>query len=342
MSSPVNAAAANPHAQLMQFATGYMAPACLYAVATLGIADLISAGPKPAAELARACNVQEGALYRVLRALASIGVFRETSPKAFANTPASELLRKDFPGSMRDTILFLSDPLHFRVFGELTHSVETGGTAFTKVTGLTSSEFFAQNSDENRAFNAAMTSISVNFVRGVLQGYDFGESGTLADIGGGHGMALAMILQKHPGLRGIVFDLPHVVEGAKSTIAQAGLESRCEIAGGDFFEHVPPADNYVMKSIIHDWDDEHAIKILRNCAAAMRGKNGKVVLIELVIHPGNEPELGKWIDLEMLAIASGRERTESEYAELFEKAGLRLARIVRTQAPASVVEAVKA
>jgi hypothetical protein len=326
----------------MQLATGYMAPACLYATAKLSIADFISTGPKTASEMAHASGVNESALYRILRALASIGVFRETAPRTFANTPASELLRKDVPGSQRDTILFLSDPLHFRVFGELMHSVETGGTAFTKVTGLTSSEFFAQNSDENHAFNAAMTSISANFVRSVLEGYDFGNSGTLADIGGGHGMTLMMILQKHRGLRGIVFDLPHVVAGAKSTITGAGLESRCDIAGGDFFQSVPPADGYVMKSIIHDWDDEHAIKILKNCAAAMRAKDGKIILIELVINPGNHPELGKWIDLEMLAIASGRERTESEYAELFGKAGLRLLRVVRTPAPASVVEAVKA
>jgi hypothetical protein len=152
---------------------------------------------------------------------------------------------------------------------------------------------------------------------------------------------LTAILQKHPGLRGIVFDLPHVVEGAKERIESSGVASHCEIAGGDFFQAVPRADSYVLKSIIHDWEETRAVTILKNCATAMRG-NGKVILLEFVIDPGNEPNMGKWIDLEMLTMAGGRERTEAEYAELFAKAGLRLTRVVRTASPQCVIEAVKA
>lgn len=332
----------SPHAQIMQLGIGYMPAACMYIAAKLKIADLLAGGPQPVSELARAAKVNEGALYRVLRALASIDVFRETAPRMFANTPLSETLRSDTRESARDTVMFLADPVHLRTFAELLHSVETGGTAFKKITGMESFHFFRQNEEENRAFNAAMTSISAHFMPPVIEAYDFGDSGTLADIGGGHGVLLAMILQKHRGLRGIVFDLPHVVEGAKPRIESLGLASRCEVVGGDFFEAVPPADSYVMKSIIHDWDEPRAIAILENCAKAMRSPKGKVSLIEQVILAGNEPDLAKWIDMEMLAMAGGRERTEAEYAELFANAGLRLARVVQSASPYSAIEAVKA
>lgn len=332
----------SPHSQIMQLGMGYMPAACLYITARLKIADMLAGGPKAVSELARAAKVNEGALYRVMRAIASVGVFREVAPHTFANTPLSETLRGDVPGSARDTVMFLSDPLHLRIFAELLHSVETGGTAFKKTTGMEPFDFFRQNAEENRAFNAAMTSISAHFVPPAIEAYDFGESGTLADIGGGHGILLAMILQKHRGLHGIVFDLPHVVEGAKPRIESLGLASRYEVLGGDFFEAVPPADSYVMKSIIHDWDEPRAIAILKNCAKSMRSPNGKVILIEQVIPEGNEPSLAKWIDMEMLAMAGGRERSEAEYAQLFAKAGLRLARVIHAPSPFSVIEAVKA
>jgi hypothetical protein len=319
-----------------------MSTACLHAAAKLKIADLLASGPKTVAALAGTCNVKEDALYRVLRALASLKVFRETAPRTFANTPISEQIRTDVPGSARDMVIFIANPLHLRVFGELMHSIESGETAFKKVTGLDAFEFFRQNTEENREFNAAMTSITTGFIGPALAAYDFGETGTLADIGGGHGFLLTAILQKHPGLRGIVFDLPHVVEGAKPRIESLGVGSRCEIAAGDFFQAVPRADSYVLKSIIHDWDEARAVTILKNCATAMRGNSGKVILVEFVIDPGNEPSMSKWIDLEMLTMAGGRERTEAEYAELFAKAGLRLAQVVRTASPQCVIEAVKA
>jgi hypothetical protein len=344
MSSPSTRNAPDPglFAQIIMLARGYAPAACLYAAAKLKIADLLASGPKPVSELARARDANEDAVYRILRSLASIDVFRETAPRTFANTPLSEAIRSDTAGSARDAVLFMADPLHMSVYGELTHTAKTGETAFKKVSGLEPFEFFQQNEEENKVFNDAMTSISGQFIRPVIEVYDFGELGTLADIGGGHGALLAPVLGKHRGLHGIVFDLPHVVEGAKARIAAAGLESRCEIVGGDFFRAVPPADSYVMKSIIHDWNDDRAIAILRNCVAAMRGQNGKVILLEMLVGPTNEPGIAKWIDIEMLAMAGGRERTEGEYAELLSKAGLRLARVVRTPSPLAVIEAVKA
>src|SRR5215472_5845958 len=337
-SSSQHAPAPSLYEQLILLGVGYMPAAGVYITAKLKVADLLAGGPKPVSELARASKVNEGALYRVMRLIASVGVFREVAPHTFGNTPLSELLRSDLPGSARDTVLFMGEPLHLRVFAELLHSVETGGTAFKKATGMEPFEFFRRNEEENHTFNAAMTSISGHFVPPVIEAYDFGESGTLADIGGGHGILLSMILQKHRALRGIVFDLPHVVEGAKPRI----LASGCEIIGGDFFEAVPSADSYVMKSIIHDWDDAHAITILRNCAKAMRDPIGRVILIEMLIPQGDEPSFGKWVDVEMLAMAGGRERTEVEYGELFAAAGLRLARVVRSASPFCAIEAVKA
>lgn len=330
----------NPHAQIMNLGIGYMPAACLFIAAKLRIADLLAGGPKRVAILARACKVNEDPLYRVLRALASVGVFCEVSPRTLANTPLSETLRSDLPGSSRDAILFLSDPLHLRTFAELMHPLTSGETAFKKTTGMEPFDFFHQNDEENETFNAAMTAITATSVPPAIQAYDFGGSGTLADVGGGHGFTLALILQKHPGLRGLVYDLPNVVAGAKQRIESLGLASRCEIVGGDFFESVPPADSYVMKSIIHDWDDARAIAILKNCAKSMRNPSGKVILIEQLIAPGNDPSLAKWIDMEMLAMAGGRERTEQEYAELFAKAGLRLAGVTHTPSPFCVIEAV--
>jgi O-methyltransferase domain/Dimerisation domain len=341
--SASSAASAAFAGQIMQLATGYMPAACLHAAARLKIADVLAAGPKPISELGGAAGqVNQNALYRILRALASLGIFQEVEPGIFANTPLSEQLRSDLAGSSRDTVLFMANPTHLRVFAELMHSVESGETALKKATGLDAFSFLQGNSEEGAAFNAAMTSISASFIGPAVAGYDFGESGTLADIGGGHGFLLTAILQKHPGLRGIVFDLPHVVEGAKPRIAALGLELRCETQGGDFFEALPRAESYIMKSIIHDWDDARAITILKNCAQSMRGKNGRVILVEFVVVPGNDPDLAKWIDIEMLAIAGGRERTEAEYGALFAKSGLRLSRVIRTSSPFCVIEAVKA
>ncbi len=328
-------------AQIVEISRGYMAATCLYAAAKLKIADFIADGPKPVSEIARASRTNEDALYRIMRALATVNVFRETASRTFANTPLSEMIRSDVPGSSRDAVLFMVSPLHLSIYSELTHSVETGEPAFQKVTGMQPFEFFGENGDENKLFNAAMTSISVQAVRSFMAAYDFGESGTLADIGAGHGALLTVILGKHRGLHGIAFDLPNVVAGAKPVIDSLGLAQRCQIVGGDFFKAVPTADSYVMKSIIHDWDDERAITILKNCSSAMRDPDGKVILLEMPVGPANEPGFAKWLDIEML-VHGGRERTEGEYAALFAKAGLRLARVVRTPGPSAVIEGVKA
>jgi hypothetical protein len=338
--SPSAPPAPAPADRLFQAVQGYKVSAGLHVAAVLKIADLVSEGPKPVSDLARVTSTNEDALYRLLRALSSVGIFAEAAPRAFANTPASELLREGIPGSMRDAVLWIADPFHFRLYAEFIHCIRTGETAVRKVTGSEAFEYFEKDPALGAVFHGAMTAISAMALPAALEAYDFGESGTLCDVAGGHGFLVTGILRKHAELRGILLDLPGVVAGARPRIESMGLAGRCEIVGGDFFESVPAADQYVLKNIIHDWDDARAMQILKNCAAAMRG-NGRVVLLEQVIAPGNAPQPGKWLDLDMLALAGGRERTEAEYTALFKGAGLRLSRIVPTRSPYSVIEAVK-
>lgn len=340
--SPHDASYSEITSRLFELATGYMPAACLHAVARLRIAELLESGPANVSELARrAGGVKENALHRILRALAGVGVFTEVGPRIFANTPSSELLCAGVRGSVRDIALWLPNPLHLRVFAETMLAAETGAPAIRKVTGFDAFDYFRQNPAEGEVFNAAMTGFSAQYTPSVLEAYDFSGAGTLADIGGGHGYLLTAILRKHYGVRGVLCDMPHVAAGAKAHVESYGLQSRCTIAPGNFFEGVPEADTYVMKSILHDWDDARAVTILKNCSTAMRRPHGKVILLELVLHPGNEPDMGKWIDLEMLLMSGGRERTEEEFAALLAQAGLRLARVVRTRSPICVIEAVK-
>lgn len=330
----------DPGALVLQIAMGLIPAACLNVAARLKIADLLADRSRPVSELAHLTQVNADALYRVLRALASLGIFTETAPRAFANTPASETLREGHH-SLRDMAMWMSNGIHFRVFGELMHAVKTGDHVMDKLTGMQPFEYLQHHKEDGDLFNAAMSSFSKSIVEAVVAAYDFSGMGTLADIAGGHGSLLTGILEKNPGVRGVLFDQEHVVAGAAPQIERRGLAGRCATAGGDFFVSVPPADNYVIKQVIHDWDDARAEKILKNCAAAMTG-NGKVLLVEAVLAPGNDPHFAKVLDLEMLAFPGGRERTEAEFAELLSRAGLRLSRVVPTKSPMCIVEAMKA
>jgi hypothetical protein len=208
-----------------------------------------------------------------------------------------------------------------------------------KVTGVPVFEHFARDKELSARFNDAMTSFSANVAPAAVEAYDFSGIGTLADIAGGHGMVLATILRKHPQMRGILFDLEHVLAGNR--LAELGVADRVQLESGDFFKAVPAgADAYIMKHIIHDWDDEKSITILRNIRTALHGRaRGRVILLETVLKPGNEPDLGKLIDLEMLLLPGGKERTAEEFASLFERAGFTMTQIVPTQSPLSVIEA---
>jgi len=332
----------NPMEKIMQMGMGFMSTACLHGVTSLGIPDLLKNGPMPVAALAKSTSVNEDALYRVLRALASAGVFSECAPRTFALAPPSELLVADAPGSMRPMILWLGHECQYRTFAEMPHAIKTGETVLEKVYGLSCFDFLRENPVVSEIFNDAMTAASASAIPAVLDAYDFSflNGKSLVDIAGGHGMLLSGILKKYPEIRGVLFDLDYVLEGAKPRLAAANLSSRCRLETGDFFREVPAGDAYMMRNIIHDWNDEKASTILRNIHRASQ-PGAKVILVEMILIPKDTPQIAKWLDLEMLLMPGGRERTEEEYGALFAGAGFELKQVLPTKSPASVLEAVR-
>ncbi len=316
-----------------------MVSAAVGVVARLGIPDRLAAGPRSTADLSHDVGANEDALYRTLRALAMAGLFTETSPRTFALTPAGELLQTGVPGSVRDLAMFLCDDFHFRMYAETLHAVRTGEPVGAKVVGMPIFEYLQQDPELSARFNNAMTNFSASVAPAALKAYDFSGIDVLVDVAGGHGMLLGSILERYPQMRGILFDLDHVVAGA-TVFDMLGVRNRVETTSGDFFAAVPAGgDAYLMKHIIHDWDDERAGVILRNIRTALAGKpNGRLILLDAVVKPGNEPDLNKLIDLEMLLLPGGRERTEAEFAALFSANGFQLTRVVPTESPLAVIE----
>lgn len=326
-----------PPLAMLQLISGFWISRGIYIVAKLGLADLLREGPQTADELAAATGTHAPSLYRVLRALSSVGLFTEDE-QGFALTPVSATLRTDVPGSLRAFAMTELGEEHYPAWGELLHSVQTGGIAFDHVFGMPCWEFFAKNPDNARIFNDAMTGMTLAVNEAVLSGYDFSGIRKIVDVGGGHGSLISAILKANPQLTGVLFDAPPVIEGARVQIEAAGVASRCETVAGDFFEAVPEgADAYLMKWIIHDWDEERAARILRNCHRAM-AEGGRLLLVEAVVPQGTEPHFSKFIDLNMMVMTGGRERTEEEYRRLFETSGFRLTRCVPTDSPMSVIE----
>ncbi len=331
----------SPEQFLTQIAFGAMMTQALGVAAKLEIADLLKDSPKSVGELAEATATHERSLYRVLRSLASAEIFQETAPQVFANTPFSDALRKDAPNSMHSGVIFMAEPWHYNVWGNMMHSVRTGETAWKETHDAEVFDYFADNSEQAEIFNNAMTDMSVATAPAVVEAYDFSGIETLADIAGGHGYLLAQILKANQNLKGILFDVPPVIAGADALLEREAASERVEKVAGDFFKEVPSADAYIMKHIIHDWDDARCTTILKNIHAAMNGA-GKVLIVETIVPAGNEPHYSKLLDLEMLTSPGGAERTAEEYGALLAQAGFRLTRIVPTKSPFSIIEAVKA
>lgn len=327
-----------PAQQLGRIITGYWQSQAVYVAAELGIADLLRDGPQPVEALAAATQCVPDALFRVLRALASIGIFTEVAPRTFGLTPMAELLRSDIAGSQR-SLARMAGGEQFRAWGDLLYSVRTGRTAFEKQFGAPVFDWLAAHPEQAQIFDGAMVGIHGRETAAVLAAYDFSGINVLADVGGGNGSNLIAILGAHPAMRGVLFDLPHVVDRAGEAIAGAGLSARCERVGGNFFVDVPvDADAYFLRHIIHDWNDDQSLTILR-CIRRRIPAHGRLLLVESVIPPGNEPFDAKFLDLTMLAIPGGKERTRDEYDALLTSAGFRLTRIVPTETEISVVEA---
>ena len=330
-----------PQAILMQFAMGYWQSQGMYVAAKLGLADLIGDGTKTSDQLAAETKTHPRTLYRLMRALASIGIFAEDDEKRFSLTQLGQFLRtgKD---SMRAGFLHWTENPSWAAWGNLDKSVETGETGFVLTWGEEIFPYYAKHPESNERFNDAMTNYSEAVSQAVLDFYDFSSAETIVDIGGGHGSLINLILQKNPQARGILFDQPAVIESAKKANENNPIE-RCELSGGDFFSEVPMGgDIYVMKAIIHDWGDDRSVKILQNVNKAMKD-DGKLILVEAVVtNEGQNEVFSKWLDLHMLIMTGGMERTEAEYAQLLEKAGFRMTRVIPTPGLNQIVEAVKA
>jgi hypothetical protein len=329
-----------PHIQVIQLATSYWASRALYAIAYFGIPDQLKDGPEGVERLAAATGTHAPTLHRVLRLLASYGLFQMDEAGRVALAPLGASLQSDAPGAARSTVLALGGEWIWSAFGEVLHSLRTGQTGMEKAHGQGIFDYLGQHPEEAGHFNAAMIGIHGSEPAAVAQAYDFSSIGTLVDVGGGTGNLLGTILKAHPHLRGVLFDLPHVAAEAEQRIAAAGLAARCQVVSGDFFQAVPEGgDAYLLSHIIHDWDEDECLRILANCRRVMAPPD-RLLIVEMVIRAGNEPDLGKLLDLVMLVVPGGQERSEVEYRSLLDKSGFNLSQVVATPSPVSVIEAV--
>jgi SAM-dependent methyltransferase len=336
---PGAAEAPPPQAVLSQMINGYWVTGAIHAAARLRLAEIIGGAPRPLAELAAACDANPAALYRLLRALAALGIFAEREGRAFAHTPLSEALRPGVPGSMHGLAL-MTGLMHMHAWPEITSSVRTGEPAFNKVFGKGVFEHVTGDREAGAAFDDAMAGYTAATAAAVVRGYDLSDASTIVDVGGGNGALLAAILERHPAARGVNFDLPPAAERARALLERRGLAGRCEVVAGDFFRAVPEGgDAYALKMIVHDWNDDDSIAILRNVRKAIK-PDGRLLLMEAVIDPANGAGApGKLMDINMLVMTGGRERTADEFAALCRAGGFRLDRIVPVHPTLAVIEA---
>jgi hypothetical protein len=334
-------AGSDPHAARMrELIMGFRASQLIYVAAKLGLADHLSAGPQSAIALACAVGAAAQPLYRLLRALASIGIFAETANGMFELTPLARFLRHDVAGSLKSTALLYGDEVFWAAYGEMIHSVRTGEPAFDHRHGESMYAYLAGHAGTASLFDAAMSGFSEREVAAILAAYDFSEFATIVDVGGGQGTLLAALLGTYPHLRGVILDRNEVAEGAGRLLAQAGLTERATFVAGNFFQAVPPGgDGYLLKSVIHNWDDAAARSILRNCRKAMR-PDAHLIVMERVIPTANVPSEAKLFDINMLVTVGGKERTEEQYRGLFDTAGFDVAGITATASPLTLIEGV--
>ena len=338
MTSSISSAAS---LKMLNMVTGLWVTQAIYIAAELRLADLLNEKPQSSDDLANVTQTDASALYRVLRALAGLEIFSEDADGCFHLTPLAEYLRSDVPGSLRAFAMMLGGEEHRRSWGEVLHSVRTGESAFEHAWGKPHFEYFAENPEAARTFNLAMTSRSGPEDEDVTSIYDFAQHEIIVDVGGGHGSLLSAILKKFGEPKCVLFDMPHVVSSAEEELSRNIPADRLSFRGGDFFDTVPSGgDAYILKKVIHNWDDSHARTILSNCRDVIPS-HGRVLVIEPVVPSGNTPSFNKLLDVMMLVYTSrGRERTESEHRDLLKSAGLKLNRATHAPSLVSILEAI--
>jgi hypothetical protein len=314
----------DPRLNLLALINGYQITQAIHAASILRVADHLNDEARSAGELAALTNSHPDSLYRLLRALAAVGVFREDEGRKFSLTPMGDCLRTGSATPLGAWAEVVGSSYYWQAWGHLLHSIQTGENAFQNLNGRDVWQFRAEHPEYGAAFDRAMTQLSGGSADAVIRAYDFSSFRHIVDVGGGQGLMLAAILHAYPHMRGTLFDQPHVVAGAKAVLAERGVIERCDIVGGSFFETVPEgADAYLMRVVIHDWEDDEAIAILKACRRAMR-ETAKLLLIERLIAPPNEMPAAKFGDLNMLVLPGGRERTRAEFSDLFGKSGFEL------------------
>ena len=336
----IPAKASQPQAAILDLITGFWAAQAVAAVARLGVADELAKGPRTAHELAPILGAHPGALYRLLRAMTSIGVLAKDAAGRFSLTPVGDCLRSGIPGSMRASIASELDTAHWQSWGRLDDSIRTGQPAFQKLFGMSAWEYYrTRNPEEGRLFSENMTAMSGAEMQAILAAYSFAGARLIVDVGGAHGAFLAAVLGKVPQAHGVLFDRREVVELAVAALKEAGVADRVERVSGDFFESVPAGgDLYLLKHILHDWTDDECVTILRSIRKAM-APAARVVVAELPILEGDPSPFTALVDVNMLVMVTGKERTPEEYAELFLRADLKMTSVTSTESPIALLEA---
>jgi hypothetical protein len=326
-----------PNVRILEIVFSIVTARALWVAAEAGVADHLDGTPRPVADLASATGSHAGALYRVLRLLASHGIFEEHEHRRFSHTDISRTLRSDHPARARAAVRMVGMPVMWQSFGAIDASLATGGTGWDVAVREPVFEWMSRRPAEASLFNDAMIGIHGGEQPATADAYPF--AGTVIDVGGGSGNMIVSVLKRHPAVRGVVFDMPHVVAEAAKRLQAEGLADRGSVQAGSFFDGVPAGgDAYILSHIIHDWDEAKCLQILGHVKAA-KNPGGKVLIVEMVVPPPNVPHPAKALDVTMLTVAGGQERTADEYRDLLAKAGLRLTRVIPTMSPVSIVEA---
>jgi hypothetical protein len=333
-----------PQVMILQMMNAYRLSQSISVAAQLGIADLLADQAQSVEELAQKTATHPQALYRLLRTLASFDIFAEIEGQRFILTPRSALLQSDIPGSLRGYATVMGEKWHWEMWKDILYSVKTGESAFEAVYGMGFEDYYQQNPQVAQNFDAAMKGALALSDRAILDSYNFSNFERVIDIAGGgqgDGELLASILRQNSDVTGVHFDTPTRLEGAKKALEQVDLCDRCKLIGGDFFESIPSGgDAYIVKNLIHDYNDAQASKILSNLHQAI-ASNGKLLVVEMIVPPGNEPSLAKILDVEAMIMTPGAiERTAAEYTQLFAKSGFEVSQIIPTKSPMSIIEAI--